>query len=145
MAVVIGLVVFVLPLPGFFRLPSRCSGRRICVGTQDIAADAVYLTTLPQKDQAKWMVFRICWNCGSLLATGPLVVVTGKLHDSYGYDWTHAWMVVIGLLAGVMLLFACGTPGHCGGEPRPCTAAGCGGWKALDKTWITFFQRRVFG
>src|SRR4029077_10631784 len=72
--------------------------------TQDIGTDGVYVTTLRQKDQAKYLGFQsMCRNGGALLAKGPFVIVSGTLHDSAG-SWGTAWMVVmLGLGAFVFL------------------------------------------
>ena len=64
--------------------------------TQDIGTDGVYVTTLPPKEQAKYLGFQsMCWNGGALLAKGPFVIVSGvaarqhrKLGD--GLDDRHA-------------------------------------------------------
>src|SRR4029078_8788398 len=53
--------------------------------TQDIGTDGVYVTTLPPKEQAKYLGFQsMCWNGGALLAKGPFVIISGSLHDSTG-------------------------------------------------------------
>src|SRR5262249_54624710 len=63
--------------------------------TQDIGTDGVYVTTLPPKDQAKYLGFQsMCWNGGALLAKGPFVIISGTLHDSTG-TWGTAWMIVM--------------------------------------------------
>src|ERR1051326_5179790 len=55
MVATIGLVAFALPLPGFFSMSLAffwITG--FASATQDIAADAVYMTSLSAKDQAKY-------------------------------------------------------------------------------------------
>ena len=81
---------------------------------------------------------------GSILAAGPLVVITGRLHDNYGCDWTHAWMIVMGLLGGTMALLglwhAWNLPE---GEPSSLHGGGmAGAWLALKESWVTFFQKK---
>jgi len=72
--------------------------------TQDIGSDGVYVTTLTPKDQAKYLGFQsMCWNAGFLLAQGPFVTLSGKLHDSTG-NWATAWMIIMLAIAGVMFL-----------------------------------------
>jgi len=72
--------------------------------TQDIGTDGVYVTTLPPKDQAKYLGFQsMCWNGGALLAKGPFVTVSGVLHESSG-DWSTAWMIIMLAMGGVVFL-----------------------------------------
>ena len=72
--------------------------------TQDIGTDGVYVTTLPPKDQAKYLGFQsMCWNGGALLAKGPFVIVSGTLHDSTG-SWGTAWMIVMLALGASVFL-----------------------------------------
>ncbi len=72
--------------------------------TQDIGSDGVYVTTLTPKDQAKYLGFQsMCWNAGFLLAQGPFVTLSGKLHDSTG-SWGTAWMIIMLAIAGLMFL-----------------------------------------
>jgi len=72
--------------------------------TQDIGTDGVYVTTLPPKDQAKYLGFQsMCWNGGALLAKGPFVIVSGTLHDSTG-SWGTAWMIVMLAMGGLVFL-----------------------------------------
>jgi PAT family beta-lactamase induction signal transducer AmpG len=72
--------------------------------TQDIGSDGVYVTTLPPRDMAKYTGFQsMCWNAGFLLAAGPLIHFSGVLHEKTG-TWGSAWMVVLLIIAGVLLL-----------------------------------------
>jgi PAT family beta-lactamase induction signal transducer AmpG len=72
--------------------------------TQDIGTDGVYVTTLPPKDQAKYLGFQsMCWNGGALLAKGPFVTVSGTLHDSVG-SWATAWMIIMIAMGGLVFL-----------------------------------------
>jgi PAT family beta-lactamase induction signal transducer AmpG len=73
--------------------------------TQDIGTDGVYVTTLPPKDQAKYLGFQsMCWNGGALLAKGPFVTVSGTLHDST-QSWGTAWMIIM-LAMGALVFLA---------------------------------------
>jgi PAT family beta-lactamase induction signal transducer AmpG len=149
MAVTIGLVALVLPLPGFFRLSLALFWiAGFSSGTQDIAADAIYLTTLPPKEQAKYTGIQgICWNCGSILAAGPLVMLTGILHRAYGYSWAHTWMLVMALLgatmAGLGFWHLWALPE---GKPSSLHGGGlAGAWIALKASWVSFFQKECIG
>jgi PAT family beta-lactamase induction signal transducer AmpG len=72
--------------------------------TQDIGSDGVYVTTLAPRDQAKYTGFQsMCWNAGFLVAAGPLISLSGVLHNRTG-SWGAAWMVMMLVIAGILLL-----------------------------------------
>jgi PAT family beta-lactamase induction signal transducer AmpG len=149
MSVSIGLVAFALPLPGFFRITLACFWiTGFSSGTQDIAADAIYLTTLPLKEQAKYAGIQgICWNCGAIIASGALTWFTGKLHDDFAYSWAHAWGFVMILISALMAVLAFWhlrvmPPG----EPSSLHGGGlAGAWKSVKESWVTFFQKKSIG
>lgn len=142
----IGLVAFSLPLPGFFQLSLAFFWIiGFASATQDIAADAVYMTTLTAKAQAKYAgVQGMCWNAGAVLTSGVLVALTGKLHDGMGYDWPTAWMIVMGVIGVLMLLcwlwhlrfLPVGEPSHLHGGNFGDAL------RALRETWASFFRKK---
>ena len=74
--------------------------------TQDIGSDGVYVTTLPPAEMAKYTGFQgMCWNAGFMLASGPLIYITGKLYES-NQSWGTSWSVVMFVIAGLMLVAA---------------------------------------
>jgi PAT family beta-lactamase induction signal transducer AmpG len=74
--------------------------------TQDIGSDGVYVTTLPPKEMAKYTGFQsMCWNISFLIAGGALIYLSGALHDRT-QSWASAWMVILLVIAGGMLLAA---------------------------------------
>jgi PAT family beta-lactamase induction signal transducer AmpG len=146
MAAALALVAFVLPLPMFFRGSLAVFWIvGFASATQDIAADAIYLTTLPPKRQASFMgVQGISWNCGAILASGLLVTLTGYLHDNLHYEWTHAWIVIMVLLGIILTLLASWHVWQLPeGEPSALHGGGfMGAARALRETWVTFFQKK---
>ena len=146
MAVVLGVIAFSLSLPSYFALSLAFFWIiGFSSATQDIVADAVYLTTLPAKDQARYMgVQGMCWNIGRVLAYGALVSLTGVLHDRFGFDWVKSWMVVMGTLGAIMAVLGVW---HFNvlptGAISPMHGKGLGDavW-ALDETWKTFFKKK---
>jgi PAT family beta-lactamase induction signal transducer AmpG len=72
--------------------------------TQDIGSDGIYVTTLAPKEMAKYTGFQsMCWNAGFLLAVGPLIDLSGILHDNTK-SWHTSWMIILLIIAGVMFL-----------------------------------------
>jgi MFS transporter, PAT family, beta-lactamase induction signal transducer AmpG len=145
MVAMLGLVAFSLNLPTFFAVSLAffwIAG--FASATQDIAADAVYMTSLPPKDQAKYAgVQGMFWNLGAVLASGVLVALTGALRDVLQLDWVACWMIVMGcialMMAGLGVWHLRSLP-----EGEPSTLAGAGfhaGVRALRESWATFFQK----
>ncbi len=74
--------------------------------TQDIGSDGVYVTTLAPREMAKYTGLQsMVWNGGYLLASGPLIYLTGNLHDS-SQSWGDAWSFVMFVIAGLIALIA---------------------------------------
>lgn len=104
MMVTFGCLVLALALPAwltwtvvFFWITGFASA------TQDIAADGVYISAATHREQAAYVgVQGVFWNLGRIIATGLLVSLTGVLHGRMGFDWLHAWMLVVGALAAAM-------------------------------------------
>jgi MFS transporter, PAT family, beta-lactamase induction signal transducer AmpG len=100
-------VAFALLLPGMTWLVPvllLLAVSAILGATQDIGSDGVYVTTLVPKDQAKYTGFQsMCWNAGFLLAAGPLISISGVLHD-HTQNWGTSWMVIMLVIAGLMVL-----------------------------------------
>jgi len=145
MAAVLGLIAFSLPLEGFFRLSLAFFWIvGFASATQDIAADAVFMTTLEPKSQAGWSGIQgMCWNAGAILTSGVLVAVTGRLHDRMGMDWVHAWMIIMSAIGATMLgLWAWhlrtlpqGEPSHLHGKGLRHAA------RSLGAIWADFFRK----
>lgn len=75
--------------------------------TQDIGSDGVYVTTLPPSEMAKYAGFQgMCWNAGFLLASGPLIFITGKLYESNHHNWGSSWCAVMLVIAALMVVAA---------------------------------------
>ncbi len=73
--------------------------------THDIAADGVYINTLSPKQQAQYVGWQgAFYNVAKVLSQGALVYIAGKLEMTIGI--TEAWMVVMGLFGGILVLMA---------------------------------------
>ena len=99
-----GLLALTLPLDGFLRY-SLAMFVIIAFNsaTHDIAADGVYINTLSSKQQAQYVGWQgAFYNVAKVLSQGALVYVAGKLELTIGV--TEAWMVVMGLFGGILVL-----------------------------------------
>jgi len=101
-----GLVAFTLPLDNFFRYSIALLAVIAFSGaTHDIATDGVYLNVLNAKDQARYVGWQgAFYNISKLVSSGGLVYLAGELEQDFGI--VHAWMVVMGLYAGIMITMA---------------------------------------
>jgi len=71
-------------------------------------------------------------------------MMTGIMHQNFGYDWSRAWMVVMGLLGATMALLGFW---HLRmlpeGEASSMQGGGmAGAWTALKESWVSFFQKK---
>ncbi|WP_461484900.1 MFS transporter [Pedobacter sp.] len=71
--------------------------------TQDIAADGLYLQSLSNKDQAKYVGWQgTFYNFAKLFSNGGMVFLVGVLIPLYGN--TKAWAIILLVYAAVMFL-----------------------------------------
>jgi PAT family beta-lactamase induction signal transducer AmpG len=102
--ILFGLLALSLPLDGFLRY-SLAIFVIIAFNsaTHDIAADGVYINTLSPKQQAQYVGWQgAFYNVAKVLSQGALVYIAGKLEITIGI--TEAWMVVMGLFGGILIL-----------------------------------------
>jgi len=112
--------------------------------TQDIGTDGVYVTTLPPKDQAKYLGFQsMCWNAGALLAKGPFVAVSGVLNSSTG-SWANAWMFIMLGIGGLTFLGGLyhGRVLPPGAKADHAPQSFADAMKTFGDAFVTFFQKR---
>lgn len=113
------LVALALQLPFFFAV---CIGLMAIIAfsgaTHDVATDGVYMSELNKQEQAKYIGWQgAFYNIAKIVASGGLVWLAGALLKHFGgvpgateavrYEATlHAWMVVMLILGGVMILLS---------------------------------------
>jgi PAT family beta-lactamase induction signal transducer AmpG len=73
--------------------------------THDVAADGIYIETLSNEEQAKYVGWQgAFWNIGKVLAQGGLVWVAGQLEKKFSVK--VAWMSVMGVFAILLVSFS---------------------------------------
>lgn len=113
------LVALALQLPAFFAVCIALMAVIAFSGaTHDVATDGVYMSELNKQDQAKYIGWQgAFYNIAKIVASGGLVWLAGWLLKSFGgvegaaetvrHEATvQAWMVVMLILAGVMILLS---------------------------------------
>ena len=103
-ALLFGLAVASLYTNAFFGLSVAVFLVLAFLGaTQDIAADGLYLQELSPQQQAKYVGWQgTFYNIAKLFSNGGMVFLAGLLIPAIGN--THAWAIVMGVYAIVMLL-----------------------------------------
>jgi PAT family beta-lactamase induction signal transducer AmpG len=98
------LVAFSLPFPAFFTYSLVLFGILAFNGaTHDIAADGVYITSLSNAQQDKFVGWQgAFYNVAKVLSGGAFVYIAGLLEQSAGV--TTAWMVVMASFGFIMFL-----------------------------------------
>lgn len=104
--VAFGLLALSLPLKGFLSYSlAMFAIIAFNSATHDIAADGVYINTLEPKQQAQFVGWQgAFYNIAKVFSQGFLVYIAGKLELTLGV--TEAWMVVMGLFGGILILMA---------------------------------------
>lgn len=145
MMVSLGAVAFCLPLEGFLRASLAFFWIvGFASATQDIAADGVYMTTMPPREQARYAGLQgMCWNLGAVVASGLCVSMTSWLHQSLGWSWVQCWMAVMLAAAAMMGGFGLwhlrvlppGAPSAVHGQDLASAMV------SLRASWVTLFQK----
>ena len=97
-----GMVALALHLPSFFAITIGLLAVIALSGaTHDIAADGVYMQTLPSDEQARYIGWQgAFYNIAKIVGTGVLVSLAGVLIDRFGV--AQAWTIVMLLVAALM-------------------------------------------
>jgi MFS transporter, PAT family, beta-lactamase induction signal transducer AmpG len=106
-AVVLALIAAALPLPNYFQIIIAILWvMAFASSTQDICADGIYISSLDEASQAKWIGWQgAAWNAGRIFATALVVYVAGTLQES-GTSPKTAWGIAMGFAAAAMAGFA---------------------------------------
>ena len=117
-----GLLAIALHLPDFFAISIAILAIIAFSGaTHDVAADGVYMSTLSNEDQAKYIGWQgAFYNIAKIAATGGLVYLAGALIAYFTGDveglsaeaaaaashhgTVMAWMTIMLIIGGIMLL-----------------------------------------
>jgi len=114
--------------------------------TIDIGTDGVYVTTLDDKQKAKWAgIQSMAWTGGQFIALGALVWVAGKLHDDFGYTWQIAWMYVF-MAAAVILVGLAGWHGAFlppGAKAKDAPKSMGEAMAGFGRAYRMFFQKKL--
>jgi PAT family beta-lactamase induction signal transducer AmpG len=146
-AALMALAGLALQLPAW--LAVTFTAMMICsfVGaTIDIGTDGVYVTTLDDKQKARWAgIQSMAWTGGQLIAQGALVWLAGKLHEDYGYTWQIAWMYVFLAAACILALLAVwhGTFMPQGTKAKDAPKTMAEAMSGFGHAYKTFFQKKL--
>jgi PAT family beta-lactamase induction signal transducer AmpG len=146
-AAMMGLAGLALQLPAW--LAVSFSAMMLCSfmgATIDIGTDGVYVTTLDDKQKARWAgIQSMAWTGGQLIAQGALVWLAGKLHESYGYTWKIAWMYVFlaaaCILAGLAAWHGAFMPPGAKAKDAPKSMGEA--MAGFGHAYKTFFQKKL--
>jgi MFS transporter, PAT family, beta-lactamase induction signal transducer AmpG len=102
----LALVALASPLPAYFQLTIIALAlAAFCSATHDIAADGLYIASLSNKQQAEYAGWQGgFYNVARFFSLGGLVVLAGRLEVRM--DVAHAWMIVFGALAAILILLS---------------------------------------
>jgi PAT family beta-lactamase induction signal transducer AmpG len=97
-----------LPLPNYFQITIAVLWvMAFCSATQDICVDGVYITTLDEKGQAKYIgVQGVFWTVGRLVGTALIVWIAGSLKEDYHLPAATAWSWSMMVAAATLALLA---------------------------------------
>ena len=82
-------------------------GIGIASATQDICIDGIYVTSLSEAKQSRYIgVQGMAWNLGRIIAVSAAVWLAGYLQAFPIFSIRTSWMAVFGVIAGLMAFFA---------------------------------------
>ncbi|GHU99266.1 MFS transporter [Bacteroidia bacterium] len=138
------LVALSLPLPNFFTYAIALMGIIAFSGaTHDIATDGIYMAELDASTQARYIGWQgAFFNIAKVAAKGGLVFLAGTLKNDVGI--AHAWMIVMGICAGTMLLFSFwhGVSLPSGGAAAATIRSAREGWRSFVEVVTSFFTKK---
>jgi MFS transporter, PAT family, beta-lactamase induction signal transducer AmpG len=145
MAVSFAALALVLRMPSFLSLSIGflwVTG--FASATQDIAADGVFISSMTPEQQGNYAGIQGgFWNLAKFLVTGPLVTLTGYLHDDKGYDWFQSWQFIMFIFGAIMALLALWhlkflPPGDAAKDAKVTLASS---FATMGEAWASFFKK----
>ena len=108
MAVLLCGIAVALPLPNYFQITIAVLWvLAFCSATQDICVDGIYITSLDERGQAKYIgVQGVFWNVGRLFGTALVVWMAGSLKEDHHFSTTAAWSWALAMSAATLALLA---------------------------------------
>ncbi len=108
MAAVLLGIAFALPLPNYFQvIIGLLWVLAFASATQDICVDGIYITSLDQENQARFIgVQGMAWNVGRIFATAAVVGIAGYLQADDGMNAKTAWLWALSTSAITMIVLA---------------------------------------
>ncbi len=144
MALLCCAIAVALPLPNYFQITIAVLWvMAFASATQDICVDGVYITSLDEKGQAKYIgVQGVFWSVGRLFGTALIVYIAGTLKEDFHLSTTAAWSWAMGVSAATLALLAVYhwfmlPTGSIGDRPESIKAAFGTFWEAV----IDFFKK----
>jgi len=116
--------------------------------TQDIAADGVYISSMSPGQQSNYAgVQGTFWNLAKLVVTGPIVTLTGYLHDGRHVSWFGAWQTVMFIFSALLLLLGLWhwkflPPGDAAKTESVTLASS---FATMGQAWVSFFLKPRIG
>lgn len=145
MALCFAALGFALRMPSFLSLSIGLLWvTGFASATQDIAADGVFISSLTPPQQGAYAgVQGGFWNLAKFLVTGPLVTLTGHLHEQRGLDWFQSWQIIMmlfGVIMGALWLWHLKVlpPGDAAQEGKVTLASS---FSTMAEAWTSFFGK----
>ncbi|MFG6486547.1 MFS transporter [Roseateles sp. BYS78W] len=108
MAALLCAIAVALPLPNYFQITIAVLWvMAFCSATQDICVDGIYITSLDEKGQARYIgVQGVFWSVGRLFGTALIVWIAGSLKEDHHLSSTTAWSWALAASAATLVLLA---------------------------------------
>src|SRR5579871_4773508 len=133
----LALIALALPLSAYFRYTiALFAVVAFCSSTHDIAADGLYIASLPAKEQAAFAGWQGgFYNVARFFSQGGLIILAGLLEARM--DVPHAWMAIFAAMG--LMLIGLGIY-HARALPETPRAGGAGHATFLDVV-VTFLKK----